>query len=270
MRADRLPAPALAPPEPDAAALLRCDGLVLGFRRRALLPPFDLTVGRGEILLVVGRNGSGKTTFARTLLGLTAPVGGTIERITERLAYVPQATSIDPAVPVRAGDLVAWGRLRGWRFFGPYRTRADRTACEGAMADLDVADLARRRLLELSGGQAQRVLLSRVLASDAELAVLDEPTAAMDATSELAAFHRLRELVHERGIGLVVITHEVAVAAPFADRIAFFDPDDPVARSSDAVARGHVHVGPTRDIAALPRFRALFGRVELEEDTGAT
>jgi len=261
MCADRRAVPAPAPLDP-AAPLLRCAGLVLGFRRQALLPPFDLELGRGEILLVVGRNGSGKTTFARTLLGLVRPVGGTIERSTERLAYVPQATAIDPAVPVRAGDLVAWGRLRGWRFFGPFRNRTDRTACAHAMEDLGVADLARRRLLELSGGQAQRVLLARILASDAELAVLDEPTAAMDAASELAAFRRLRELAHERGIGLVIITHEVAVAAPFADRIAFFDPDDPALTSE---MRGRIHVGPTREVAALPRFRAHFGRVELDE-----
>jgi len=247
-----------APPE-----LVRCAGLAVGYRGKALLPPFDLTLSPGEILLVVGRNGSGKTTFVRSLLGLLPAVGGTIARRAERLAYVPQSTPVDATVPVRAGDVVAWGRLRGWSFLRPWAGRGDRQACRQALADLGVAELERRRLSELSGGQQQRVLLARMLAGDAELAVLDEPTAAMDATSELAAFRRLRELAHERGIGIVVVTHEVAVAAPFADGVAFFDPDDP------ATPGGRVVVGPTAVVTAQPRFRALFGRVDLTGANGA-
>jgi zinc transport system ATP-binding protein len=238
------------------AALVACRRLEIGHRGRALLPAFDLAVRPGELLLVVGRNGSGKSTFAGTLLGLIAPIGGEVERGATRLAYVPQAAAIDPAIPLRVRDLVAWGRLRRWRFVKPWLTGADRDACRRAMDDMAVADLAGRRIAELSGGQLQRVLLARMLAGDAQLAVLDEPTAAMDAISELAAFRRLRELAQERHLGIVVITHEVAVAAPFADTIALFDPDHD---------GGRVDVGAAATIAALPRFRALFGRVDTPE-----
>jgi zinc transport system ATP-binding protein len=236
-------------------SLVACRRLEVGHRGRALLPAFDLVVRPGELMLVVGRNGSGKSTFASTLLGLLSPVAGSVERGAARLAYVPQAAAIDPAIPLRVRDLVAWGRLRRWRFVKPWLTAADREACQRAMADMAVADLATRRIAELSGGQLQRVLLARMLAGDAQLAVLDEPTAAMDAVSERAAFRRLRELAHERRLGIVVITHEVAVAAPFADSIAFFDPDHD---------GGKVDVGVATDIAGLPRFRALFGRVDTE------
>jgi zinc transport system ATP-binding protein len=238
------------------APLARCRALEVGYRGRALLPAFTTAIGAGEIMLVVGRNGSGKSTFARTLLGLMSPVAGAVERAASRLSYVPQAAAIDPAVPLRVRDLVGWGRLRGGRFLVPWLRQADRDACRRAMDDMAVGDLAGRRLAELSGGQLQRVLLARMLAGDSQLAVLDEPTAAMDAVSELAAFRRLRELAHERGIGIVVITHEVAVATPFADSIAFFDPDHD---------GGRVDVGSAAEIAALPRFRALFGRVETRE-----
>jgi zinc transport system ATP-binding protein len=240
--------------------LIGCRRLVVGHRGRGLLPAFDLSIAAGELMIVVGRNGSGKTTFARTLLGLVPPVAGTVTASASRLAYVPQAAAIDPAIPLRVRDLVGWGRLRGWGFARPWSTRADRAACDRALADLAIADLRDRRLSELSGGQLQRVLLARMLAGDAQLAVLDEPTAAMDAVSELAAFRRLRELAHERHLGIAIVTHEVAVAAPFADSIAFFDPDH---------GGGQVLVGPAPVIASDARFRALFGRVDAGEVTDA-
>lgn len=236
--------------------LISCRRLVVGHRGRGLLPAFDLSIAAGELMIVVGRNGSGKTTFAATLLGLVRPVAGTVTTVAARMAYVPQVAAIDPAIPLRVKDLVGWGRLRGWRFVRPWSARADRLACDRALADLAIGDLRNRRLSELSGGQLQRVLLARMLAGDAQLAVLDEPTAAMDAASELAAFRRLREIAHERQIGLVIVTHEVAVAAPFADSIAFFDPDH---------GDGQVLVGEAAVVAADPRFRALFGRVETPE-----
>jgi zinc transport system ATP-binding protein len=245
-------------PLPHSPPLVRCQRLVIGHRGHGLLPAFDLTVTAGEVMLIVGRNGSGKTTFASTLLGLLPPVAGDVERRVERVAYVPQAATIDPAIPLRVRDLVAWGRLRRWRFVKPWLTREDRLAALRAMDDMAVGDLAERRLAELSGGQLQRVLLARMLAGDAQLAVLDEPTAAMDAVSELAAFRRLRELARQRHLGIVVITHEVAVAAPFADSIALFDPDH-------GAEGGCVDVGPAAQVASSMRFRALFGRVEVAE-----
>ena len=234
--------------------LVRCQRLVIGHRGRGLLPAFDLSVAAGEVMLVVGRNASGKSTFASTMLGLLPPVAGDVARGAERVAYVPQAATIDPAIPLRVRDLVAWGRLRRWRFVKPWLTGEDRAAARRAMGDMAVGDLAERRLSELSGGQLQRVLLARMLAGDAQLAVLDEPTAAMDALSELAAFRRLRELAHARRLGIVIVTHEVAVAAPFADSIAFFDPDHD---------GGSVDVGPAAQVASSVRFRALFGRVDV-------
>jgi zinc transport system ATP-binding protein len=235
-------------------ALLRSVGLRVGHRGKALLPAIDLAVAPGEILLIAGRNGSGKTTFVNTLLGLLRPIGGSIERRAAlRTAYVPQVGAIDTAVPVRVGDLVGWGRQRGWSFLRPFGTRADAIAVDDALRDAGVADLRARRFGELSGGQRQKVLLARLLATQPELAVLDEPTAAMDTAAERIAFGRLHDLARERGLAALIVTHEVPVAARYADRIAFFDPDDP---DGEPVA-----IGPVAEIAARPRFVAMFGRI---------
>jgi len=233
-----------------------CKKLVLGYRGKPLLPAFDLELKRGCVWLVVGRNGSGKTTFVRTVLGLLRPISGRVVQSSQlRMSYVPQASTIDGTVPVRGGDVAGWGRLRGWGFLRPWKTSADWTAMRRALGDIDASTLERRRFGEMSGGQQQRVLIAQMLAGDAEVAFLDEPTAAMDATSERTTYRRLRELVHARGMAAVVVTHAVAVAAPFADHIAFFDPDDPSQKG------GRVHLGDAAEVARDPRFIDFFGVV---------
>ncbi|MGE3768956.1 MAG: metal ABC transporter ATP-binding protein, partial [Kofleriaceae bacterium] len=193
-----------------SAPAVRCRGLVLGYRGKALLPAFDFDLEPGVVWLVVGRNGSGKSTFLRTLLGLVRPVDGSVERRPGlRMSYVAQANEIDGTVPVRGGDIAAWGRIRGWDFLRPWRTSADREAVRRALADIDGAQLERKRLAEMSGGQRQRVILAQMLAGDAEVAFLDEPTAAMDAASERAAYRRLRDLVVERNMSALIVTHAV-------------------------------------------------------------
>ena len=238
-----------------AGPLVRCERLAVGFGRRALLPPFDLTIEPGEVVLVVGHNGAGKTTLVRTMLGLLPALGGEVRRRPGlRCTYVPQATAIDALVPLQVDELVRWGSMRGWSFLLPWRRRAAAaaTAGEGAgkIEGPSIDALRGRRFGELSGGQRQRVLLARLLEGDAELAVLDEPTASMDGPTSEATFAALRRLAAERGTTSIIVSHAAGIAAPHVDRIALLDPEGV-----------GVLVGKPAEVAAAPRFRGLFGAV---------
>ncbi len=211
--------------------LLRCDRLVIGHRGRALLPPIDASIRRGTTVAVLGRNGSGKSTLFKTLLGFQPAVGGAVRRPhpLPRLAYMPQASTVDPLVPVRARDVASWGTLTGWGFLRGARLDPMQRRADAALAAAQATDLADAFVRDLSEGQKQRVLLARVLAAGADLAFLDEPTAAMDAVAEQRTMALLREQTRERGMSVVIITHLLGLVRRFADRVLYLDRDDGVA-----------------------------------------
>jgi zinc transport system ATP-binding protein len=203
--------------------LLRCRDLVIGYAGRGLLSPLNLSIGSGEFWVVSGQNGSGKTTWVRTLLGLLPPVSGSVSssRSELRLCYVGQRQHLDPHYPLAVKDVVAMGLERGAPFS---RRRSDEEQrVQRALVLTSSAELAERSFHELSEGQKQRVLLARVHAAAPDLAVLDEPTSAMDASAERQAWQMLKQLRDTSGVTLVVVTHALAPAAEYADRAIAFD-----------------------------------------------
>lgn len=234
--------------------LLRCERLVIGHGGRALLPAIDLEVARGALLVVIGRNGAGKSTWLRTVLGLLPPLSGrcVLARPELELVYVPQASRLDPALPVRARELVMWSRLRGFDFMRPWARARDRRACEAALAAAGALELADQPLRDLSEGQKQRVYFARMLAAEADLALLDEPTAAMDGVAQRDAFARMAELAREQRMAIVVISHAVDVALQHASQVLFLDRD-----------HGLVLNGPPQQVLAHPEFVRHYGSLDL-------
>jgi zinc transport system ATP-binding protein len=230
--------------------LLSCQELVIGYQGQALLPAINLQVHRGSFLAVIGRNGSGKSTWFKTLLGLQPPVSGQVTRAGPHVksAYVPQTSGIDSMLPVRSRELVHWGRLSGWNFLRPFSTGKDRVMVDMALESAGAGAIAARPYRELSEGQKQRALLARVLATEADLVLLDEPTAAMDAVAERETMERLAMLAHERRIAVVVVSHDLRVAAEFADTLLFLDREAPA-----------VVLGDANTVFCHPAFRHQYG-----------
>ncbi|MCA9621892.1 MAG: metal ABC transporter ATP-binding protein [Myxococcales bacterium] len=230
----------------EDAELLRCRGLVVGWNHRALLPPIDLSIRRGRFTAVLGRNGSGKSTWFKTILGQTPPIAGSVEQLPalEHIAYVPQSTVFDRILPLTARDVVMQGRLHCNNFLWPFPRKADRVAVSRALEQAGAGDLAMETFRDLSKGQRQRIMFARMLATEADLALLDEPTAAMDYVAEREAMDQLAHLAKAHDIAVVLISHALDIAERHADDILFFD----------RVA-GEVVFGPKAEVMESPIYR---------------
>jgi zinc transport system ATP-binding protein len=240
--------------------LLTCRQLVVGYRGKPLLPPIDFVVDHGQLCAVVGRNGAGKTTWFRTLLGLLPPVSGQLETCARQtpMAYIPQRSHLDPLVPLRARDVVAMGLERGRSFLRPLLSRAAKQRVDWALSEMGARELARLSFRELSEGQKQRVLMARLLASEPELAVLDEPTAAMDQVAERETMELIDQLRRDHDLAVLIVSHHLPVVSHFADQVVFLDKDAQT-----------VVTGPPRRVFDHPAFIARYGRDESVEESGA-
>lgn len=232
--------------------LLTCRALEVGYaRQQALLPGIDLEICPGELWALVGPNGSGKTTFLKTLLGLLDPLGGVLGWHGDaRIGYVPQRTRVDLTVPARVIDLVEQGVERSWSFLRPGFRKQRADAIERALHDTHTTELRHQRFATLSEGQKQRVLMARALANAPDIMVLDEPTSAMDMKAEHDVFTLIESLRHERELAVLLVSHHLPVVAEFASHVVLFD------RECDAILSG-----PIEDIADHHTCRARYGRI---------
>jgi iron complex transport system ATP-binding protein len=189
----------------------------------------SLTVHAGECVALVGPNGAGKTTALRALLGLVplesghAMALGRAVGLWRRPALAREIAAVgqreEPVFPITVAEAVAMGRyphLGPWRRFGA----ADNEAVKEAMDRTDVTALAERWVQTLSGGEWQRVRLARALAQQPQALVLDEPTASLDLRHEMELLELVADLVRERGLAAIIVSHHLNAAARFADRLA--------------------------------------------------
>lgn len=214
--------PNSAGPSTDQTVISIRD-LDFSHQRIPVLEQVNLQVAARDSLCLVGPNGGGKTTLLKLILGLLSPDRGEIKVLGQnpaaaglRLGYVPQYAHYDPLFPVTVLDVVLMGRL-GNQPLGWYRA-ADRRAASEALALMQLEHLADRLFSAISGGQRQRTLIARALATEAEILILDEPTANIDVESEQNLFTLLQQLNQSRTI--LMVTHDVGFAAGFFRRIA--------------------------------------------------
>ncbi len=211
------------------ASALRFESVAFAYGATAVFTRLDLEVAEGEIVAVLGPNGTGKTTLLRLASGALAPDRGRIEIFgrsagaipprerSRSVAVVPQESR--PAFAFTALEVVRMGRAPHLGLLG-IETARDEKVVREAMERTAVASLATRPFLELSGGERQRVVLARALAQEPRLLLLDEPTAFLDLKHRLAVYDLLVRWSRECGITVVLASHDLDLAARFADRVA--------------------------------------------------
>jgi zinc transport system ATP-binding protein len=207
----------------ERQAAIRIRDLSFAYEQIQVLCNVHLDIWPADSICIVGPNGGGKTTLIKLILGLLSPDQGTIrifdlkpEEARLRIGYVPQYANYDPHFPISVRDVVLMGRLGG-SLRGKYSS-TDRELALAALEKTGLADLAGRAFASISGGQRQRTLIARALASGGEILILDEPTANIDHESEVRFFDLLQELNQHKTI--LMVTHEVGFAARFFKRIA--------------------------------------------------
>lgn len=203
-------------------AVIEIDRLSFSYPQTVVLENANLSIAPGDFVCMVGPNGGGKTTLLRLILGLLTPSRGTVRvfgrppiEARRRIGYMPQRAQLDPQFPVRSFDVVLMGRLAAHRY-GPFG-RAEKTRALAALAEVGLADYARRPFAALSGGQRQRVLIARALACDPDLLLLDEPTANLDPLVQ----DEMHELLHElnQRLTIVLVSHDVGFVTRHAKSV---------------------------------------------------
>ncbi|MEU9109581.1 metal ABC transporter ATP-binding protein [Streptomyces xanthophaeus] len=231
-------------------------GATASLGSRPVLRGIDLTVHRGEVVALLGANGSGKSTAVRAVVGQVPLSRGELSlfgtpfkqfRTWSRIGYVPQRTTAASGVPATVREVVTAGRLARTRF-GLLR-KADREAVDKALALVDMDGYATASVNALSGGQHQRVLIARALAVEPELLIMDEPMAGVDLANQEVLANALRAQVAD-GATVLLVLHELGPLEPLIDRAVVLrdgcvvhDGPPPEAVGQHALP-GHDHVHP--------------------------
>jgi ABC-type Mn2+/Zn2+ transport system ATPase subunit len=234
------------------ATVLNAHELVVGYADEPIIAGISVSVHAGESLALVGINGSGKSTLLRTIVGLLAPLGGTLTVFGQapgttprRIAYLAQMRTDSFMLPLRAGDVVLMSCYPRRGLFGRI-TPQDRELVRVAMATMGIAHLSDAPLRTLSGGQQQRVYLAQVLAQRADLLILDEPTAGLDAGGR-EVYLTAMEAELARGAALITATHDIQEAAACTQALL--------------LARRVVALGPGRAVLTPEALLETFGVV---------
>jgi iron complex transport system ATP-binding protein len=212
----------------EPGPVLEARGLRLAYDGRPVIHGLDLEIERGSVTTFVGANGCGKSTLLKAFGRILTPAAGAVhldggpirrmptKQVARRLAILPQSPIAPPGTSVR--DLVLRGRNPHQTWARPW-TPADARIADEAIAATGLSEVAHRDVSSLSGGQRQRAWIALVLAQEAETLLLDEPTTYLDLTHQLDVLRLLRRINRERGATIVMVLHDLSLAARYSDRL---------------------------------------------------
>jgi len=223
------------------------DSVSFSYGRNLVVQDADFDIYKGESVCVIGPNGGGKSTLLKLMLGLLTPDQGNVrlfgesaKRARSRVGYVPQQIEFDPLFPVSALDVALMGRMHRGSF--GFVRQADRVAAQEALDKMGLADEAKQPFASLSGGQRQAVLIARALVAEAELLLLDEPTAHVDVAAEERLMASLKALGPE--LTIITVSHDLAFVSRSVPKVV--------------CVNKCVHVHPTIKLTEA-RIRELYG-----------
>lgn len=249
------------------APILQLEALATGYRKgrreRLVSSDIHLELPAGSLTLVMGPNGTGKSTLLHTIAGIIPPLAGSIRLVGKplaeiRLSELAQHLSL---VLTRQADtsemsvreIVAIGRHPYTGFLGRL-TEHDEAVIHDALTACHLEQMTHRLYGELSDGERQRVMIARALAQETSLILLDEPTAHLDLPSRLEIILMLRELAHQRGKGILISTHELDLALSWGDQLWLLDRE------------GHIIQGTPEDLALSGELERIFASGRLHFD----
>lgn len=248
---------------------LTATALQAGYGDTLILDGLDLAVAAGRITVIVGANACGKSTLLRTLSRLITPRSGQVvldgksihktppRELAKTLGLLPQSPIAPEGITV--ADLVSRGRHPHQGLFSRW-TLEDEEAVASALVATGTQDLAERPVDELSGGQRQRVWIAMALAQKTDLLLLDEPTTFLDISHQIEVLDLLTDLNHARGTTIVMVLHDLNLAARYADFLV-------------AMLHGKIHaLGPPRAVLTEKTVRDVFGLESriIEDPTSGT
>lgn len=230
---------------------LSIHDMTVAYHRRPVLWDIDYNAPPGNLIAIVGPNGAGKSTLIKAVLNLVPTVSGQVtffgepyRKQRQRVGYVPQRSSVDWDFPINALEVVTMGLYRKIGWFRPILKKHK----QKAMAALDrvgMADFAMRQISQLSGGQQQRVFLARALAQEADLYLMDEPFAGVDAATERAIVAVLRELKNA-GRTAMVVHHDLQTVPEYFDEVVLLN-------------MRLIATGPVESVFTEDNLRATYG-----------
>ena len=238
---------------------LRAEGISFAYQNKSVLNEIDLAIKPGELVGLIGPNGSGKSTLIKCLSRVLTPQHGRIwldgrelaafsaQQIARHIAVVSQAVELPPGFT--AFEIVLMGRVPHLDWWQNENAR-DREIARAAMGVTGTWSLADRLINQLSGGERQRVVIARALAQEPQILLLDEPTAHLDVKHQIEVMELVRRLNRERGLAVLVVFHDLNLAAQYCSRLVLFK-------------EGRVYKsGSPREVIAPDVLREVYG-VEL-------
>ncbi|HVF30676.1 MAG TPA: ABC transporter ATP-binding protein [Pyrinomonadaceae bacterium] len=252
--------------------MLTARNISVQFGDRDIVRDVSISAGAGEIVALLGPNGAGKTTLLRTLNGAVTRSGGEVvidevpiekmsrRDVARRIAVVAQEN--ETQFPVSVMEFILAGRFARGSAFG-WESDDDKGAANRALNNCDLAAFADRMMNELSGGERQRVVLARALAAETSVLLLDEPTANLDLSHQAMMFRLVRERCRDAGGAAVVITHDLNLAAEFADKAVVLKDGQVVAGGSPADVLTARNLKDAYDVDVLLDLSPASGRTRV-------